>query len=150
MSSIVIPKAEHRFPGPRASATGTDRLAAAGLGDVDAGLDARGPEQDGGGRPVGSAHDVGADMDAVAAVGVEPSRAARTSPTLRPAATAVRVRGGVWPGPVGNPAVGLYLDDDGAHAAAGEGGAEQSVRGRDRVDRQLFRAHRDRFCPPDS
>ncbi len=126
---------------------GTDRLAAPGRCDTNAVLESTGPDQDGGGRSVGSARDIGADMDAVAAVGVEPPRGPEHH-DVTSAETAIRVRGGIWPGTVGNPAVRLHLDDDGAHAASGEAGAEHTMRGRDRVNRQLFRVHRTDSAPP--
>jgi hypothetical protein len=44
------------------------------------------------------------------------------------------VRRGVRPGTVGNPAIGLDLDDDGAHATPGDCGAKESMRGGDGVD----------------
>ena len=52
------------------------------------------------------------------------------------------MRGGVRPGPVGHPAICLDLDDRRGDAATGEGGAEQSMRRFDRVDRKLVSAHR--------
>ncbi|MDT5350885.1 MAG: hypothetical protein QOH91_4172, partial [Mycobacterium sp.] len=44
---------------------------------------------------------------------------------------------------------GLDFDDDGAHVPAGEGGAEQSMRGRDWVDHQVIGAHRNYLTTPD-
>ena len=83
--------------------------------------------------PSGPHDDIGAHVDAVAAIGVQvPGRPEHHRVTA--VETAKRVRRGVRPRAVGNPAVGFDLDDDGAYAAAGEGGAEQPMRGRDRID----------------
>jgi hypothetical protein len=47
------------------------------------------------------------------------------------------VGGGVRPRTVGDPAVGLHLDDDGADTASGESGAEEPMGRRDRIDHEL-------------
>src|SRR5262249_6663269 len=90
---------------------------------------------------VGSARDVGADMNPVAAVRVKPAGRPEHY-GVAAVETAVGVGRGIRPGTVGNPAVGLNLDDDGAHRPSGDGGAEQSMGGRDRVDLQFVGAHR--------
>ena len=76
----------------------------------------------------------------MAAVGVQP---AGRSEHHRAASgwTAVRVRRGVWPWPIGHPAVGLYLDNRGVDAATEKGGAEESTRRFDGIDRKLVSAH---------
>src|SRR5262249_39045363 len=99
-----------------------------------------GAQQHRGRRAVGSARDVGAGVDAVAEIGVEASGRPEHH-AVAAAAPPVGVRRRVRPRPVGNPSVGLHLDDDRAHAPPGEGGAEQPVRGRDRVDYQLACTH---------
>ncbi len=80
-------------------------------------------------------------MDAVAEVGVEPPGWTEHHPAASGDA-AIGVRRGVRPWSVGHPAVRLYLDDRRADAATGQGGAEESMRRFDRVDRELVRAHR--------
>ena len=72
-------------------------------------------------------------MDPVAAVGVKAPGGSEHHGVAAAEAT-VRVGRGIRPGAVGNAAVGLDLDDDGAHPTAGQGGTEQSMRGRDRVN----------------
>ena len=130
---MVIPKAEHKLPGPRASATArtaaprlswatsTPASMAAALSNT-AAADAVGP-----------AGDIGAHVDTVAAVGVHaPGRPEHHRVTA--VETAIRVSRGVRPRAVGDPAVGLDLDDGGAHTATDQGGAEQPMRSRHRVD----------------
>ena len=50
---------------------------------------------------------------------------------------------GIRPGAIRNPPVRLDLNDRGADSACSEGGAQKSMGGSHRVNRQLFYAHRE-------
>ena len=69
---------------PASQSRRTDRLAAATLGDIESGLDRGRPQQHGARDSLGRAHDVRADVYAVAPIGVEPPGRHRTSPSCAP------------------------------------------------------------------